>query len=41
MSKDIKFCHPRWPEEEKYLKQEIDNLDDVNPQYFSDFWYAF
>ncbi|KAI0229397.1 hypothetical protein LSAT2_020202 [Lamellibrachia satsuma] len=41
IKRDIKFCHPRWPEEEKYLQQEINNLDDVTPQYFNDFWNIF
>ncbi|KAK2177712.1 hypothetical protein NP493_583g02067 [Ridgeia piscesae] len=41
LKKDMKYCHPRWPEEQKYLQQEIENLDDVNPQYFNDFWNIF
>ncbi|XP_076824501.1 uncharacterized protein LOC143470328 isoform X2 [Clavelina lepadiformis] len=38
---DRKFCHPKWPEEERYLKGEINLLDDMLPFYFKDFWNYF
>ena len=40
IEKDMEFAHPRWPEEEQYLLQEKDFLDDQRPQYFNDFWYV-
>ena len=38
IEKDLSYSHPRWPEEELYLRQEMGNLDDMRPQYFNDFW---
>ncbi len=38
IERDIKYAHPRWPEEEQYLRQEMEELDKVQPQYFNDFW---
>ena len=26
MSKDLKYCHPQWPEEKRYLKGEIERV---------------
>ncbi|GFO19270.1 transient receptor potential cation channel subfamily v member 1 [Plakobranchus ocellatus] len=41
INRDLKFCHPRWPEEEKYLRQEIGELQNLKPKYFSDMWNIF
>ncbi|GFS22479.1 transient receptor potential cation channel subfamily V member 1-like isoform X2 [Elysia marginata] len=41
INRDLEFCHPRWPEEEKYLRQEIGELQDLKPKYFSDMWNIF
>uniref|UniRef100_UPI00398E77B1 transient receptor potential channel pyrexia-like n=1 Tax=Pristiophorus japonicus TaxID=55135 RepID=UPI00398E77B1 len=39
--KDLNLCHPRWPEEEAYLKKQLSALDDLHPHYFNDFWNLF
>ncbi|XP_051879492.1 transient receptor potential channel pyrexia-like [Pristis pectinata] len=39
--KDLNLCHPRWPEEEAYLKKQLTALDDMHPHYFNDFWNLF
>ncbi|XP_059826953.1 transient receptor potential cation channel subfamily A member 1-like [Hypanus sabinus] len=39
--KDLNLCHPRWPEEEAYLKKQLSALDDMHPHYFNDFWNLF
>ncbi|XP_032874770.1 short transient receptor potential channel 2-like [Amblyraja radiata] len=39
--KDLNLCHPRWPEEESYLKKQLSALDDLHPHYFNDFWNLF
>ncbi|XP_071835880.1 uncharacterized protein [Apostichopus japonicus] len=41
VEKDMKFCHPRWPQEESYLLQEIKNINQQSPRYFSEFWNYF
>nr|XP_018671663.1 transient receptor potential cation channel subfamily A member 1 isoform X3 [Ciona intestinalis] len=41
IKRDMKFCHPKWPEEHKYLESETKYLDDLLPSYFSDFWNYF
>ncbi|RUS78045.1 hypothetical protein EGW08_014184 [Elysia chlorotica] len=41
INRDLNFCHPRWPEEEKYLRQEIGELQNLKPKYFSDMWNIF
>lgn len=41
IEKDLKFAHPRWPGESKYLKEEIDAIIDLKPKYFSDMWNIF
>ncbi|XP_060608623.1 uncharacterized protein LOC132760627 isoform X3 [Ruditapes philippinarum] len=38
IDEDLKYCHPRWPEEEQFLNQELQNLEDSNTRYFSDMW---
>ena len=40
INRDIDHAHPRWPEEEVYMQQELDTLDDMQPQYFNDIWYV-
>ncbi|XP_067833410.1 transient receptor potential channel pyrexia-like [Heptranchias perlo] len=39
--KDLNLCHPRWPEEEAYLKKQLSGLEDMHPNYFKDFWNLF
>ncbi|XP_072894931.1 uncharacterized protein [Hemitrygon akajei] len=39
--KDLNLCHPRWPEEEAYLKKQLSALDDMHPHYYNDFWNLF
>uniref|UniRef100_H2ZHL3 Ion transport domain-containing protein n=1 Tax=Ciona savignyi TaxID=51511 RepID=H2ZHL3_CIOSA len=41
IQRDLKFCHPKWPEERTYLESEANDLDDMLPSYFSDFWNYF
>ncbi|ELU06894.1 hypothetical protein CAPTEDRAFT_184604 [Capitella teleta] len=41
ITRDIDFAHPRWPEEEQFLRCEINELDKMTPQYFNDFWNIF
>ncbi|KAK7492930.1 hypothetical protein BaRGS_00015877 [Batillaria attramentaria] len=38
---DRKFCHPRYPEEDAYLRSELKALEDLSPKYFSDAWNIF
>ncbi|XP_071954091.1 uncharacterized protein [Antedon mediterranea] len=38
LKKDLKFCHPRWPQEKSYLECEIDFVESKGPSYFSEFW---
>ncbi|KAJ8033013.1 Serine/threonine-protein phosphatase 6 regulatory ankyrin repeat subunit C [Holothuria leucospilota] len=41
IEKDMKYCHPRWPQEEQYLIQEINEVNKQSPSYFSEFWNYF
>ena len=41
MEKDLKFCHPRWPEEEKYLRSELAQIRAYQRTYFRDPWNIF
>lgn len=41
VEKDMKYCHPRWPQEEQYLLDEISNINHQSPSYFSEFWNYF
>ena len=38
LDEDIKFCHPRWPEEKNFLENEKIDLDRFKSNYFKDFW---
>ena len=38
LQKDLKFCHPRWPEEEKYLNSELEQIREYQRTYFRDAW---
>ena len=38
---DLDYCHPRWPEERKYINQEINALHSQNVSYFQDNWNYF
>ncbi|XP_041483954.1 transient receptor potential cation channel subfamily A member 1-like isoform X2 [Lytechinus variegatus] len=41
IEKDFKFCHPQWPQERQYLDQEVSDIKDQAPSYFSDKWNLF
>ncbi|KAM3929339.1 uncharacterized protein RB166_007111 isoform 1-T2 [Leptodactylus fuscus] len=41
LERDLKYCHPMWPEEKEYLQKGIDDLQDIHPAYFKDFWNVF
>eukprot|EP00079_Xenopus_tropicalis_P019808 XP_012809940.1 PREDICTED: transient receptor potential channel pyrexia-like isoform X1 [Xenopus tropicalis] len=41
LEKDLKYCHPMWPEEKEYLQKGIEDLHKVNSGYFRDFWNIF
>lgn len=38
LEKDLCYCHPQWPEERRYLEQEIKSLDEDKPLIFHDSW---
>ena len=38
-SEDLKYCHPRWAEEQRYLDQEIERIKrDKSSNYFGNAW---
>eukprot|EP00794_Sanderia_malayensis_P014065 gene14065-15531_t len=41
LERDLRFCHPRWPEEKKYLQQEIKEVNTTTISYFKDAWNYF
>nr|AAI70078.1 XCAT2 protein [Xenopus laevis] len=41
LEKDLKYCHPMWPEEKEYLQKGIEDLNKVHSGYFRDFWNIF
>lgn len=41
LEKDLSFCHPRWPEERKYLEMELREIADSGISYFNDAWNYF
>ena len=41
MERDLVFCHPRWPEEEKYLRSELAQIRSYQRTYFRDPWNIF
>ncbi|XP_072170292.1 uncharacterized protein [Diadema setosum] len=41
IERDFKYCHPRWPQERQYLNQEITEIKEQGPVYFSDSWNLF
>ena len=38
IQRDLKFAHPRWPEERDYLEREIRQCEDYRSSYFRDHW---
>ena len=38
LERDLEFCHPRWPEEARYLECEIKIIKDENALHFQDSW---
>lgn len=41
LNKDIQYCHPRWPEERKYLDMERIDIAESGISYFNDAWNYF
>ena len=41
LTRDMKFCHPRWPEERAYTEREIAELAELQPSYLVDWWNYF
>lgn len=41
LDQDLKYCHPRWPEERKYLEMERDDVANSGISYFNDAWNYF
>ena len=41
MNRDLKYCHPCWPEEGKYIKMEIDQISSRGISYFKSYWNYF
>ena len=41
LNKDIKYCHPRWPQETKYLQSEIDAVRNLSLISSTDWWIYF
>ncbi|XP_032236009.2 transient receptor potential cation channel subfamily A member 1 isoform X2 [Nematostella vectensis] len=41
LEKDLQYCHPRWPEERKYLEMELREIADSGISYFNDAWNYF
>ena len=37
----MQFCHPRWPEEKKYILQELEEVETSTISYFKDAWNYF
>lgn len=38
LRRDLKYCHPRWPEESKYIYMEISNISSQGISYFRSYW---
>lgn len=38
LERDLEYCHPRWPEEARYLECEIRMIKDAKALHFSDSW---
>lgn len=38
LERDLEYCHPRWPEEARYLECEIKMIKDANALQFQDSW---
>ena len=41
LERDLKFCHPRWPEEKKYLQSELQQIRSFRRVYFRQPWNIF
>ena len=41
IDRDLQFCHPRWPEERKYLEMERNEIAESGISYFNDSWNYF
>lgn len=38
MSRDLKHCHPQWPEEKRYLKGEIKRIQEMPSAFLRGLW---
>ena len=41
LKKDMRYCHPRWPQETKYLQSEIDAVRNLSLIWSTDWWIYF
>ena len=41
LQQDKKYCHPSWPQEEKYLNSEIEAVENLSLVSTSDWWIYF
>ncbi|XP_018414959.1 PREDICTED: transient receptor potential channel pyrexia-like [Nanorana parkeri] len=41
LEKDLRYCHPMWPEEKEYLQKSVEDLESNQLSYFKDFWNVF
>jgi len=41
IKRDFKLCHPKWPDEADYLKEEINSIENSVSSYFQDMWNYF
>ena len=41
LEKDLQYCHPRWPEERKYLESELAQIRTFQRTYFREPWNIF
>ncbi|XP_028415191.1 transient receptor potential cation channel subfamily V member 5-like [Dendronephthya gigantea] len=41
LNRDLKYCHPRWPEECKYIEMEIESISSQGISYFQSYWNYF
>ena len=41
VEKDLQYCHPRWPEERKYLESELAQIRTFQRTYFREPWNIF
>lgn len=37
--RDLQYCHPRWPQEESYLRKQLEKIEQETPVSLYDAWY--